>query len=97
MSLTSIVCKTLEKKVRKAVIDHLNGHNLLSDSQYGFRNNRSCALQLLNVMEKWTDYVERHQSWDTIYLDLAKAFDKVAHKRLLKKVASYGIKGSAYM
>ena len=94
VSLTSIVCKTLEKIVRKAVIDHLNGHNLLSDSQYGFRNNRSCALQLLNVMEKWTDYVERHQSWDTIYLDLAKAFDKVAHKRLLKKVASYGIKGS---
>ena len=94
VSLTSNVCKTLEKIVRKAVIDHLNRNNLLSDGQYGFRNNRPCALQLLNVMEKWTDYVERHQSWDTIYLDLAKAFDKVAHKRLLKKVASYGIKGS---
>ena len=45
-------------------------------------------------MERWTEYVEQHQSWDTIYLDLAKAFDKVAHQRLLKKLSSYGIKGA---
>ena len=51
-------------------------------------------VQLLNVMERWTEYVEQHQSWDTIHLDLAKAFDKVAHQRLLKKISSYGIKGA---
>ena len=45
-------------------------------------------------MERWTEYAEQHQSWDTIYLDLAKAFDKVAHQRLLKKISSYGIKGA---
>ena len=52
VSLSSIVCKTLEKLVRKSIIEHLNGNNLLSDRQYGFRSKRSCALQLLNVMEK---------------------------------------------
>ena len=93
VSLTSIVCKTLEKLVRKSIIEHLNNNNLLSDRQYGFRSHRSCALQLLNVMERWTEYVEQHQSWDTVYLDLAKAFDKVSHQRLLRKVASYGIRG----
>ena len=45
-------------------------------------------------MERWTEYVEQHQSWDTIYLDLAKAFYKVVHQRLLKKISSYGIKGA---
>ena len=30
---------------------------------------------------------------DTIYLDFAKAFDTVAHNRLLKKLHAYGIRG----
>ena len=94
VSLTSIVCKTLEKIVRKAILTHLTENHLLSDKQYGFRSGRSCSLQLLNVMERWTQYVENHQSWDTVYLDLAKAFDKVAHQRLLRRLSSYGIKGA---
>ena len=88
VSLTSIVCKTLEKLVRKSILSHLTENLLLSDKQYGFRSGRSCSLQLLNVMERWTEYVEHHQSWDTIYLD------QVAHQRLLKKISSYGIKGA---
>ena len=30
----------------------------------------------------------------TVYLDFAKAFDSVAHERLLRKISAYGIKGS---
>ena len=33
---------------------------------------------------------------DVIYLDFAKAFDKVDHKLLLKKVRFYGIGGKLY-
>ena len=33
---------------------------------------------------------------DVIYLDYAKAFDKVDHSLLLKKVKSYGIQGNLY-
>ena len=94
VSLTPIICKTLEKVVRKSIINHLNDNHLLSDKQYGFRSGRSYSLQLLHVMERWTEYAEQHQSWDTRYLDLAKAFDRVAHQRLLKKISSYGIKGA---
>lgn len=94
VSLTSIVCKTLEKVIRKEMIDHLITNNLLSDSQFGFRSGRSCILQLLDVMEDWSLYMDNNISWDTLYLDFAKAFDKVPHKRLLKKLYSYGIRGS---
>ena len=31
VSLTSIVCKTMEKIVRKHIMDHLSSNNLLSD------------------------------------------------------------------
>ena len=33
---------------------------------------------------------------DAILLDLAKAFDKVPHKRLLSKLTSYGITGNTH-
>ena len=61
VSLTSIVCKTLEKIVRKHIMDHLSSNNLLSDEQYGFRSGRSCATQLLNVLQEWTDYIETNE------------------------------------
>ena len=47
-----------------------------------------------DVLEDWSLYVEENKSWDTVYLDLAKAFDKVSHQQLLRKVSSYGIKGN---
>ena len=33
---------------------------------------------------------------DAIYLDFQKAFDKVSHCWLLKKLEAYGIKGSLH-
>ena len=74
-------------------MEHLSSNNLLSDEQYGFRPGRSCATQLLNVLQEWTDYIECNESWDTVYLDLAKAFDKVSHTRLINKIKSFGIDG----
>lgn len=92
VSLTSIVCKCMEKIVRSSVVEHLITNNLISNAQFG-SNGRSCVLQLLDDMEDWSSYVEEDESWDTIYLDFAKAFDSVPHQRLLRKVSAYGIKG----
>ena len=35
-------------------------------------------------------------SLDIVYLDLAKAFDKVPHQRLLNKLKAYGIHGKLH-
>ena len=37
--------------------------------------------------------MDEGQPVDVIYLDFAKAFDKVPHKRLLEKIAGHGIRG----
>ena len=50
--------------------------------------------QLLNVLQEWTEYIESNESWDTVYLDFAKAFEKVSHKRLINKISSFGIGGN---
>ena len=39
--------------------------------------------------------IEKGQSTDIIYTDFAKAFDKVAHQRILRKMKALGIVGNA--
>jgi len=33
---------------------------------------------------------------DIVFIDLAKAFDKVLHRRLMEKIAKHGIGGKLY-
>ena len=47
-------------------------------------------------MEEVTEAIDRGEEVDVIYLDFAKAFDKVPHKRLLSKLKGCGIKGKIY-
>ena len=61
--------------------------------QYGFISGRSTSLQLLEVLDKWTEALDNGHYVDCIYMDFQKAFDKVPHKRLLEKIKSYGIVG----
>ena len=66
-------------------------NNLFSSQHYGFIKGRSTALQLLHVMDVWTNAIDKGDSVDTVYLDFTKAFDKVPHNRLMSKVNSIGI------
>ena len=72
---------------------HMTDNNLFSDSQYGFRNKRSCVLQLLEVLDYWNKSVDEGKQVDTIYLDIRKAFDSFSHRRLVEKLEAYGIEG----
>ena len=49
---------------------------------------RSTTLQLLHVFKKWTELIDQGSN-----MDFMKAFDKVPHGRLMKKIKSYGISG----
>ena len=68
-------------------------NQLFSNKQFRFLDGRSTVLQLLVVLDKWTKITDDGGTIDYIYYDFKKAFDKVPHRSLLKKVESYGIKG----
>ncbi len=93
ISLTSQVCKVFETLVRDKVVCHLESHQLLADSQHGFRSGRSCLTNLLSFLDRVSGLVDDGECVDVIFLDFAKAFDKVPHLRLIKKLASHGIDG----
>ena len=93
ISLTSVVGKVMERLIRDSIMLHLNTHNLLSEHQYGFRSGRSCQLQLLEALDKWTEHIDNGRQVDIIFLDFSKAFDTVPHRKLLSKLSAHGITG----
>ena len=48
VSLTSIVYKICEKVIKEQWIDYLEREGIISDSQFGFRTERSCVTNLLS-------------------------------------------------
>ena len=92
VSLTSQVCKVLERIIRKRLVSHLDEHKLITPCQHGFVKKHSCLTNLLEALEDWTKALDEGHSLDVIFLDYQKAFDTVPHRRLLKKLSAYGVK-----
>ena len=84
----------MESIITDKTVEHLQKFNLLNDSQHGFMKGKSCLTNLLEYLEKVTKVWEDGDPLDIIYLDFAKAFDKVPHKRLIKKLETHGISGN---
>ena len=91
VSLTSVVCKVMEKLIRNHIMSFMKRNNFFTNKQYGFISGRSTTLQLLEVMDKWTEALDRGETIDCIYMDYQKAFDTVPHNRLISKLRAYHI------
>ena len=75
------------------IMTHLDAHNVLVDHQHGFRSNCSCETQIINTIEHLARSINDRNQTDLLILDFSKAFDTVAHKRLLLKHEYYGVRG----
>ena len=93
VSLTCILCKVQESIIRDDIIAHMNANGLISKRQFGFLSGRSTILQLLHVMDEWTNILDAGGTIDVCYMDFMKAFDKVPHRRLIIKLHNHGIQG----
>ena len=94
VSLTSVICKLLERLIKDHMVDFLVKHKLLNSSQHGFLKARSCLTNMLCFLEEITKWIDVGSPVDIIYLDFQKAFDKVPHQRLLLKLKAHGIRDS---
>ena len=91
MSLTSIISKLLENIVKDSLVKHLDKYALIRSSQHGFTSGKSCLSNLLEFFEEVTKLLDQREAVDLVYLDFAKAFDKVPHHRLFKKLEAHGL------
>ena len=63
-------------------MEHLEHNHILYELQYGFCHNKSCASQVISLINDVTKSYDAGQQSDVICMDIVKAFDTVPHNRL---------------
>ena len=91
----SLLC-CVSKIFEKVIFDEIYSHccHRLNENQFGFRKNRSATFQLFldTVYRKFGTISSNDIS--ILYLDFAKAFDKVPHRLLINKFDSFDVGGN---
>ena len=95
LSVSRVTCITHEPSHDKICLssDYYHEHVILFELQHGFREKRSCETQLVMLVDEISKKMQMGKQTDLILLDFSKAFDKVAHEKLISKLHCYGIRG----
>jgi hypothetical protein len=83
---TPNLIRCTEHIIHSHVMKHLQQNNVLTDCQHGFRAKRSIETQLIVTIHDLTNTIQRSESTHVAVLDFSKAFDKVPHQSLLRKL-----------
>ena len=90
ISLLSLFSKVFQRCIYNQLINHVSSQ--LHHLQFGFLKGKSTTSQLLRILHDINKSLENRSQVDSVYLDFAKAFDKVSHNLLLVKLQRFGIR-----
>lgn len=85
ISLTTTLSKIFEKATKERLVTYLTKYILLSKKQFGFRKNTSTNNAMASLTDRIYRALDDKKPAIGVFIDLAKAFDTICHKRLLKK------------
>lgn len=88
ISLLSHLGKIFEKLLLQRLTSHLEHNNIISNTQFGFRKNKSSAQQTLRLTFEIASTLNFNSSLPAVFFDLSFAFDTVNHSLLLRKTKS---------
>ena len=86
IALATVVSKILEK----ILLDRLNQYLTTSQNQFGFKAKLGTELCIYAVKEATHTYMRQNSSVLIGFIDASKAFDRVNHFKLLKKLKQRG-------
>ena len=76
--------KVIERLVYNKLYSFLSPS--LSTRRSGFRKSDGAKLQLLCLVKRWSELLDKSCYVGTVFFDLRKAFDKVWHRGLIAKL-----------
>lgn len=89
ISILSVFAKAFEQLLNPILSWHFK--QLFDSHQHGFMNGRSTATNLTSFIDNVSHILDNRSSVDAIYTDFSKAFDRVNHDILLRKLNILGI------
>ena len=93
ISILHIFRKVIAKLMYIRLIPFLDGYDICINVNNCFQRDKSTDLAILDSHTYLTNAVENRKKSCSTFLDFTKAIDTVNHDILLKKLASYGIRG----
>lgn len=93
ISIINNFAKIFEKILKLRLVNYLNKHHILSDKQFGFKEGISTEHAIFELTKNINENFNNNKKSLAIFLDLAKAFDTVSHRKLLIKMECLGIRG----
>ena len=84
--------KIFDHFVHQLLLEYCLTCDAIPDDQYGFIPGRSTPWHLLTVLDEWERHLDHYNGIRACFLDIAKAFDRVGHPLLVKKLDSLGIR-----
>ena len=93
ISLTSCMCKTMEKIVNVRLTTELKERNAITPTQTGAERGRSTLEPLIEIEEYIRESFRQKQTTIAIFFDIEKAYDCTWKHQILERLQGIGING----
>jgi hypothetical protein len=91
ISLLSSLSKIAEHVILNRLKLFIDSNNIILPEQFGFREKHSTTHQLLRVVELASEGLQTKTPTGAIFLDIAKAFDRISHPGLIYKLIKLNV------
>ena len=73
----------------------MNKFNLLNTQQFGFLAGQNTSVTLKEILDRTYVSIDQNRVLLKIFLRFSKAFDKVDHENILRRLYYYGFRGNS--
>ena len=94
ISLTSVLCKVMERMISRRLVWYLEKHSLLTPQQCGFRQGRSSTDHLVALEDAIQNAFLSGQYLAAVFFDIEKAYDTAWRRGILNTLKEWGIEGN---